>query len=242
MPHYTTSLTNYYIKVYIYKSGISFMAYTTIDLVREKTTYTTTDILDDEITQIIGEATADINQEINTRIIREPVRFIDNSRQNKLDGSNTTFYVQKSILYNFGDDNNDGELNITDIKVEIEDNEGTITEATVNTIDVEGSYTLSAAPDQTTTVRMYTTYKYTYYDITIPDKLVVLLGTYLASSYAALVVDSNLPSNTKLGNIAVTVPIANTKYRQFTDRYTNLLKKVKVPSNKPRTKTYSHMI
>ena len=95
------------------------MAYTTIDLVREKTTYTTTDILDDEITQIIGEATADINQEINTRIIREPVRFIDNSRQNKLDGSNTTFYVQKSILDNLGDDNNDVELSITDINVDI---------------------------------------------------------------------------------------------------------------------------
>lgn len=218
------------------------MAYTTIDLVREKTGYTSDEISDDEVTQIITEATSVINNEINTYIIREPVRFIDNSRQNKLDGSNTTFYVQKSIQYNFGDDNDDGELTITDIKVELEDSEGTITEATVSSIDVEGSYVLSEAPDSTTVTKMYTTYKYTYYDITIPDKLIVLLGTYLASSYTALIVDSNLPSNTKLGNIAVTVPIANTKYRQFSDRYEALLIRARIPSNKPRTKTFSHSI
>lgn len=218
------------------------MAYTTIDLVREKTGYTSDEISDDEVTQIITEATSVINNEINTYIIREPVRFIDNSRQNKLDDSNTTFYVQKSIQYNFGDDNDDGELTITDIKVELEDSEGTITEATVSSIDVEGSYVLSEAPDSTTVTKMYTTYKYTYYDITIPDKLIVLLGTYLASSYTALIVDSNLPSNTKLGNIAVTVPIANTKYRQFSDRYEALLIRARIPSNKPRTKTFSHSI
>lgn len=218
------------------------MAYTTIDLVRAKTGYTTSDITDDDIDNIIAEATSVINSELNTYLIREQVRFIDNSRQNKLDDSNTTFYVQRSINYNFGDGNDDGELTVADILVELEDSDGVITTPTISSIDVEGSYVLASAPDSTTTNKMYTTYNYSYYDITIPDQLIVLLGTYLASSYAALVVDSNLPSNTKLGNIAVTVPIANTKYRQFTDRYESLLKRVRVPSNKPRTKTFNFQI
>lgn len=218
------------------------MTYTTIDLVREKTEYTTSDISDDAINNAMNEATSEINGEINIRVVREKVKFIDNTRQNKLDDSNKTFYVKNSITNNFGDDDDDSELTVDDISVEIEDNDGNITTTTVSSIDVEGSYVLSSAPDAATTVAMYTTYKYTHYDITIPDQLIRLLATYLVSSYVVLIVESGLPSNTRLGNISVTVPIANTKYRQFTDRYLELLRRVKIPSNRPRTKSYTHMI
>lgn len=218
------------------------MAYTTIDLIRDKTQYTSEDITDDELTNAINEATAVINSELNTLIIREKVQYIDNTRQNKFDDSNKTFYVKRSINYNFGDDNDDGELTVSDITVEIEDTDDNITELTVASVDVEGSYILDSAPDSSTLVAMYTTYRYTYYDITIPDKLVILLATYLASSYAILIVESGLPSTTRLGNISVTVPIPNTKYRQFTDRYLDLLRRVRIPSNKPRTKTYNYII
>lgn len=218
------------------------MAYTTPALIREKTEYTSSDISNGAIANAIAEANSEINSEINTRVVREKVRYIDNTRQNKFDNSNKTFYVQNSIFNYFGDNDNDAILTVSDIKVEIEDNNGNITEATISSIDVEGSYVLSVAPDSSTTVAMYTTYKYTHYDITIPDQLIRLLATYLVSSYVVLIVESGLPSNTRLGNISVTVPIANTKYKQFTDRYLDLLKRVKTLSNKPRTKTFSHMI
>lgn len=218
------------------------MVYTTKDLIREKTEYTESDISDAALDNIITEATSVINSEINTYVIREKATYIDNTRQNKIDGTNKTFYVKNSIVNNFGDDNNDGELTISDIKIELEDNEDIITETTVSTIDVEGSYVLNTSPPSETTVALYTTYKYTHYDITIPDQLITLLSTYLASSYAVLVVESGLPSTTRLGNISVTVPVANTKYTQFTNRYLDLLKRVKIPSNRPRTKTYTHRI
>lgn len=218
------------------------MTYTTIDLVREKTEYTSSDISDDAIQNAMNEANAEINSEINTRIVREKVKFIDSTRQNKIDGTNKTFYVKNSITNYFGDNNNNGELTVSDITVEIEDNENNITEVTVSSIDVEGSYILSTSPDKSTTVAMYVTYKSTHYDITIPDQLIRLLATYLVSSYSILIVEAGLPSTTRLGNISVTVPIANTKYKQFTDRYLALLKRINIPSNRPRTKSYTHMI
>lgn len=217
------------------------MAYTTIQIVRDKTGYTTTDIPDSEITSIISEATTIINSEINVKVKREPVTYIDITRQNKIDGSNTTFYSRNSITFYFADANNDGALTKDDIKVELEDKDGVITEATVSSINSEGSFVLSTAPT-TDTVHMYLTYSYSYYDISIPDKMVTLLGTYLSSSYAILIVDAGLPYSTRLGNLAVTVPIANTMYKQFNDRYDSLLKQAKVPCNKPLSRTYKYMI
>jgi len=217
------------------------MAYTDIATIRAKTGYTESEISDAALTSIIAEATAIINSEINVHVIREIVSYIDNTRQNKIDGSNKTFYSKHSINFYFADSNDDGSLTTDDIKVELEDKDGNITEATVSSIDSEGSFVLSSAPSADT-VRMYLTYDYSYYNISIPDKMVNLLGTYLASSYSILIVDSGLPYSTKLGNLAITVPIANTMYKQFNDRYDSLLKQAKIPCNKPISKTYKYMI
>lgn len=217
------------------------MGYTTPAAIRAKTGYTTTDITDAGLNEIIAEATTVINSEINVHVTREIVSYIDYSRQNKIDGSNTTFYSKNSINFYFADSNDDGSLTTADIKVELEDNDGNITEATVSSIDSEGSFVLASAPP-TNTVRMYLTYDYSYYDISIPDKMVTLLATYLASSYSILIVDAGLPYSTKLGNLAITVPIANTLYRQVNDRYDSLLKQAKIPCNKPISRTYKYMI
>lgn len=217
------------------------MACTNIELIRAKTNYSTSDISDSEITQIIEEATSEINAEINIHVVRERIKYIDNSRQNKIDGSNKTYYVQNSIQNSFGDSNNDGELTIADIKVESEDSEGNITEVTVSSINVEGSFILETALTSTTS-KAYITYDYTYYDITIPDKLIVLLGTYLASSYAAAIVEEGLSSSVKFGNIRISNAQKNTSYSKFTTRYEKLLGRVKIPSNKPRTKTHASII
>ena len=189
---------------------------------------------------MIAQATAEINNQINVKVIREKVQYIDNTRQNKLDGSNKTFYVKNSITNYFSDKNDDGELTVSDIKVVLEADDELST-VTVSTIDEEGSFVLASAPAQDTAA-MYVTYCYSYYDITIPDKLINLLATYLSASYSILVVDSGLPYMTKLGNISISVPIANTMYKQFNDRYNVLLNKVKIPLNRPRIKTFKYMI
>lgn len=213
------------------------MGYTNIEKIRAKTKYTTSDVSDAEITETITEATSVINSEINAHKVREEIMYIDNSRQNKIDGENKTYYVQNSILNSFGDSNDDGELTITDIKVESEDSEGAITTKTVSTIDVEGSFILSEALDSST-AKAFVTYDYTYYDITIPDKLVVLLTTYLASSYTAAIVEEGISSSVKFGNIRISNAQNNTSTSKFTKRYEDLLKRVRVPINKPRTRTH----
>ena len=218
------------------------MAYTTSQLIRDKTGYTTSDISDADLTQIITETTSVINSEINIHKVREQIQYIDNSRQNKINGTNKTYYVQNSIVNSFGDSNDDGELTILDIKVETEDSDGNITEVTVNSIDQEGSFILETALSHTTIIAAYVTYDYTYYDITIPDKLIILLGTYLASSYAAAIVEEGLSSSVKFGNIRISNAQKNTSNAKFTTRYENLLMKVKIPSNKPRTKTHTSII
>ena len=218
------------------------MTYTTTNFIRSKTGYSTTDISDTDLNNIISEATAEINSKINTKLTREKVEYIDVTRQNKIDGSNKTFYVKNSFNNYFGDTDDSGDVDTDDITVYIEDNENNLTEATVSSIDIDGLFTLSSIPSSATTVAIYVSYTYTFYNVNTPDTLIQLLATYLAASYAVLSVEHGLPSSEKFGNITISYSNTAGSYNKFISKYKELLGTVLVPLNKSRNKTYKYMI
>jgi hypothetical protein len=215
------------------------MGFTTTKILRQLTGLTTTQISDADLTEIISQATALVNSKINV-ITTEEIHYIDNVRKNYINGSNTTFYVSNSFNYYFGDNNNDGALSVADISVWSEDSEGTRTELTPATINIEGSFTLSTAP--ASGLKLIVKYAYTFYNISTPDKLVQLLTSYLAASYSYLQIEHGLSSETKFGNISIRKPADKTSYAQYTQRFNDLLKQINVPLHKPRIKEYKYLI
>ena len=221
------------------------MVFTDVKKVRQATNgqLTTTKVSDEDLNKIILDATATINNKINVEVKEELVRFIDNTRKNRVtDGTTTTFYVRSGIINYLADNTNDGTVNTSDVRVFKVDNEGTRTELTVNAVDVEdGSFTLSTTPG-TDTRYLYVWYAYSFYNVNTPDRLIELLTTYLSASYAYLQKDHALPNRTKFGNIEISRAQGSTSYLRYNQRYLDLLKQVIIPSNKPPVRTYKDLI
>jgi len=134
------------------------MAYCTPSDVRLLANLSSVDISDADLETLIGYATAELNSEVNGRIIEEVIEYIDDVRENKIDGSNTTFYVSKSFLWYLGDYNNDGAVTVDDIVVYEYKNDDTKEQLTVTSIDEVGKFVVSTAPASTS----YITATYSY--------------------------------------------------------------------------------
>lgn len=147
------------------------MAYTNIANVRLISNLETADISDADVTSLISKATAILNGDINTPVVRERVDYIDRTRKNEINGSNTTFYVRNWRGKFIGDSDDDGDVDNSDITVNQVAADGTETTLTVSSVtSSEGKFVLSSAP--TSGVRLYVTYDWVYKDPTTPSTLI----------------------------------------------------------------------
>jgi len=175
------------------------MAYCTYSDVNLMTNLTSSDIANADITSIIAEATTELNRLINVRIVRENVTYIDNTRENKIDGSNTTYYVRNWKGKYLADMNNDGNVDTNDIIVYLVDSDGTETTATVSSVDHDDcSFTLSSAPSSG--YKVYVTYEWCYKDQSTPDNLIKLACTLLSSAYCYAKVNVGRAVSVSFGN------------------------------------------
>jgi len=137
------------------------MAYATYSDVFLHTNLTTNDISNADVTSIITNATVKLNSDINTKVTREFVSPIDNTRENKIDGSNIEFYVQNWSGKYLADMNNDGEITIADVIVRQVTTTGTESTLTVSSVDDDDcKITLSSAPSSG--VYLYVDYAYSH--------------------------------------------------------------------------------
>ena len=158
------------------------MAYTTYDQINLLANIDINDIPNATITSIIAEATKELNRMINTRVVRERVEYIDSTRENKLDGSNTIFYVKNWKGKFLADSDNDGSVGTSDVIVYQVSSDGTETKPTISAIDVDDCYvTLSSAP--TAGVLLYITYEWCFKNQSTPDPLIKLACTLLSTAY-----------------------------------------------------------
>ena len=108
---------------------------------------TETSVSDLDLEQIIKYSTERVNADISKRVVLEKLTYLDNYRQNQINSSNTTFYVNNSWRFYLGDYNNDGKFSISDIEVwDYDPNAMTRTQVTPASLDIRGAFTLSYAP------------------------------------------------------------------------------------------------
>lgn len=180
------------------------MVWTTVALVKELierdrssglvvNTYT-----DAEITRFIQRAQIEITSLLQQRVIREQVKYVDQTRKNSIDGLNTTFYTQKWKGNYLGDLNYDFSINTSDISIFQVASDGTETQIPAATIvPARSSFTLSTAPANVT---LYIDYANSPVDMVTPDQVLVQACTYLAAYYASLGEDEG---GIRFGNVHI---------------------------------------
>ena len=200
------------------------MALTTIEQVRLLTNISVDEISDEDLNSLINQATKEIMSKINVNVNREHIQYIDNTRENKIDGSNTTYYVKNWENKYISDRNADGLVDTNDIIVYAVASDGTETKATISSVDYDdGSFTLDSPYDSS--YNLYVTYAYSHFDPVTPDPLLELAATYLVASYAYLKRDVGLDGSVKFGNVSINEKLS-ASYGEFYKRYLEILKQL----------------
>lgn len=209
------------------------MVYTTYSQVNLLTNITSSDVANADVTNLIVEATAQLNADVNNHVTREQVLPIDDTRENSINGTNTVFYLRgegrgdtKNSWFgssnktwygkHIADSDNDGDVDISDITVYQVASDGTETTLTVSSIDEDlGKFTLSSAPSSG--VRLYVTYQWCNEDEGTPSKLIELACTYLTAALAFEKINRGLSPNQAFGNVRLTrdMNAGNHFYQQY---------------------------
>jgi len=164
------------------------MGYCTASQCRMIAGLTTDDISNEQLNDIIGYATTRINSDIQVLETEEYVLQIDSEKENKINGSNTTFYTRSWPL---GDNDNSGTVDTDDVLVWSFDSTGARTALTVSSIDdvTLGKFTLSAAPESNVTLRVTYSWVPLGINLNTPYKLVELACMQLSAAMAFMKVD-----------------------------------------------------
>jgi hypothetical protein len=198
------------------------MAFTTTEKVRALTGLTTTEISDESLAEIIIGATSEVCSKLNSPITRERVWYLDQVRQNIMDGSNKDYYIKNYPKY-IADRNKDGDISTTDVIVYLVTNQIETTASISAIYPEQGRFTLTSAPPGSTSF-MFVTYDYSSYlqtDAGI-DPQVSLAVSYLAASYSMAQKDLGSVSSVKFGNITVN-KTASAGFKYYFDRYNQII-------------------
>jgi len=175
------------------------MVYCTQTEVRLITNLSTSDISDADLTSLITEATKHLNSLINVPVIREEILYLDETRENKIDGSNTTYYIRNWQDKFIGDSDFDGDVDISDITVYAVNSDGTETTPEISSINTTNkSFTLSTALNSN--YRLYVSYEWCYRNPSTPDALISLACKFLTASLAYAKINIGRSPSLSFGN------------------------------------------
>jgi hypothetical protein len=199
------------------------MPYCTANDVRNFTGITETEATNSSLGILIDYATAEVNECISVLVVREYIGFIDNTRENDIDGTNTTYYARNWKGHHLCDMGNDGDVSTDDIEVFQKESDGTETQLTVSTITPsECKFTLSSAPQSN--VELYVTYTYTNVPVDPPHSLVKMATAYLAASMAYTKLDATKANRFSFGKVSVTR--GHEAYDTYYNKYRECINKI----------------
>lgn len=179
------------------------MAYCALADVRLLTNLTTSDISDADVNSLIAYATAQLNKDVQVRINREEIEYIDTTRRNRIDGSNTTFYVERWEKYYIGDSDNDGTISTVDVAVYQIATDGTETQVNLSSIDQDyGQFVVAAAPSAG--VRLEITYYSAPVDMSTPHQLIKQACVYLTAAMCNAKINFGKATSFRAGNTSIT--------------------------------------
>jgi len=172
------------------------------------------DISDSNLTSLITWAGSQFNAEVAVKIIEEPVEYIDSYRQNKIDGSNTTYYVQKSWDWYLGDLDDDGDVDEDDVTVySYNPSTDTKTALTVSSVTDAGQITLSSTPASNLDLKI----TYRYMPLDMDHFLVRRAVAELTAALAYSKVEARDKKKVSLGQLSVQrTPMG---FKEFYNRY-----------------------
>jgi len=175
---------------------MAFCTYGDISLI---TNISTSDISNTDITSLISEATKLLNSLINVEVIREEVIYLDETRENEIDSSNTTYYIRNWKEGYLADSDSDGDVDTSDLKVYAVHSDGTETEATISSISTSNkSFTLDTA--YSSNYRLFVTYSYCFKNPATPDPLIALACKYFTASMAYMKLNVGRSPEQSFGN------------------------------------------
>ena len=199
------------------------MTWITYSDVNTLTNITSSDVANSDVTSLIGYARRQVLTDIQIKFDREKVGYIDNTRQNKIDGSNTYFYVQNWKGLFLGDLDLDGDVDTSDVLVYQVASDGTETALTVSAVDQDDcKITLSTAP--TSGVRLYITYTSAAIDVSTPNPLVNLACTYLTASYCYAKVNIGKAKSVAFGNTRILRHMESSN--EYYQKYQQVIKQI----------------
>jgi hypothetical protein len=205
------------------------MVWTEVENIRLLTGLDDTDIEDDNLEDLISVAQKEVLLQINNKVIREQVEYIDETRTNDIDGSNKTFYVKKWKGNYLSDNNFDLSITTSDIEVFSVSSgvESSITPATI--VSNQCKFTTAAAPSN---IDMYVSYSYSSFDADTPNPLLKLAAEYLAASYAYLRIESSQNKQIKFGNVSITSSTGkDSPHMLFYNKYLEIIRQLNENSN-----------
>jgi len=155
-------------------------AFCTVLEVRNIISLTADDITDEQIASLIKFAQIQIAQELYVYHEDEEVEYIDEEKDNNIDGSNKTFYTR---FWPIADRNQDGVVDSSDVKFYKIDSDGNRTEMAISSIDASsGKIVLEEAP--TTDYSLKVTYSSYPINITSSDLKMACIYLTAALCYA----------------------------------------------------------
>jgi len=200
--------------------GGTFIGYCSMADFRAVTNLTTSCISDADAYDLITMAAYQINGDMNTKVIRERVEYLDSTRENDINGTTTTFYVKNWKGKYLADFNNDAQVTIADVIVYAVDGDGVETTPTVSSIDVDdGSFTLSSAPSSDKT--LYVTYSWSFVNESTPDKQLRMACAFLTAALAQARINIGRAPQISMGNIRIYRHME--AYDEFYKKYLNIL-------------------
>ena len=201
--------------------GGDFYGYCNVDDIRLLTGIPTT-VTDSQLYDLLYFAQAQVNRDIGVEIKDEKIEYIDNEKDNDIDGSNTTYYVKYPRI---GDYDDDGRVTTTDIDMYSLDSDGVRATVSLSSIDDEeiGKFTVSEAP--TTDKEYYISYRSVPVCVDPPNYLVRQATAYLVGAYAYSKLDIRDIQAFRVGKVSITRQ--QPASRKLMDRYNGTLYKIK---------------
>ena len=162
--------------------GGTYKGYCTPEEVRILTNLSSSDATDTMLCDLITFAGRELNSDINIHHEEEDVTYISNEKENTFDGSNTTYYTKD---YPIGDNDDDMDVDTSDILVSNYASDGTKTTLTVSSLTANtGAFVLASAPTADNCSKMTITYVSVQRSVSDPHPLVKTACAMLTAAYA----------------------------------------------------------
>jgi len=201
------------------------MVWVTANDVRLLTGLTTSDISDTDLDSLIALSQREVLLQINNKVVREKVEYIDSTRKNDINGTNTVYYIKNwegKFISDYGFDIDATTMNFTLVSIDSSSVESSvaITSVTYN----KGKFTVTSAQNN---VDLYVTYAYTYFDPVTPDPLLKLASEYLAGAYAYMRINSSQKKSVKFGNVSISNSVGqNSAYSVLFNKYMDIIRQL----------------